>query len=62
MSHTGAMSILRRAEGYCLNQALCAKSVEWEWRNWLEAADLLNLLWRGMWKGPNVAQDEAQAL
>jgi hypothetical protein len=41
------MSILRRAEGYCLHKALSAR---WdvELKDYLDAANLLNYLWRRM--------------
>ena len=56
MSHNEAMSILRRAEGYCLHKALSA-SEERGLRDYLDAANYLNWLWRGLWKGPNYAQN-----
>ena len=53
MSHNGAMSILRRAEGYCLHKALCSKDYEGV-RDYLDAANWLNYLWREMWQGAKV--------
>ena len=50
MSHNEAMSILRRAEGYCLNKALSSQGYEGV-RDYLDAANWLNYLWREMWQG-----------
>ena len=56
MSHGEGMSMLKRAEGYCLHKALSAKGSQ-ETQDYLDAADHLNWLWRGLWKGPNYAQN-----
>ena len=53
-----AMSVLRRAEGYCLHKALSSPD-ERGLRDYLDAADWLNWLWRGLWKGPKGPQSEA---
>jgi hypothetical protein len=53
------MSILRRAEGYCLHKALCSKDYEGV-RDYLDAANWLNYLWREMWQGVNVAPAASQ--
>ena len=61
VAHDEAMAILRRAEGYCLHKALSSPD-ERGLRDYLDAADWLNWLWRGLWKGPKGPQSETQAL
>ncbi|KKM84849.1 hypothetical protein LCGC14_1295080 [marine sediment metagenome] len=61
MSHNEGMAMLRRAEGYCLHKALCSQGYEGV-RDYLDAANWLNYLWREVWQGVKYAQDEAQAL
>ena len=52
------MSILHRAESYCLHKALCSKDYEGV-RDYLDAANWLNYLWREMWQGAKYAQNES---
>ena len=61
VSQQEAMGLLRRAEGYCLHKALSAKE-EQGLRDYLDAADYLNWLWRGLWKGSSYAQNASQPL
>ena len=60
VSHNEAMSILRRAEGYCLHKALSAKDDEVV-QLYLDAADYLNRLWRELWWEAKYAQNAPQA-
>ena len=55
VGHDEAMSILRRAEGYCLHKALCSQDYKGV-RDYLDAANWLNYLWREMWQGVKYAQ------
>jgi len=54
------MAILRRAEGYCLHKALCSQDYEGV-RDYLDAANWLNWLWREMWQGVKYAQNAHEA-
>jgi len=49
-----AMSLLLNAEGHCMDVALYAKEVQ-EVHDYLEAADLLDQLWRGLFRAEVVA-------
>ena len=49
MSHNEGMAMLKRAEGYCLHKALCSQGYDGV-RDYLDAANWLNYLWREMWQ------------
>ena len=51
VGHDEGMAVLRRAEGYCLHKALSSRDNQ-GLQDYLDAADWLNWLWRGLWKGP----------